>query len=91
MDLEELARSMERLLEPIHAFYEYLGSLSNGDALRADMVLVDNALGALGFGKNDPQASVAAYRLAEVAKNAPLCAEEVVKMFNQLGETLVSF
>jgi hypothetical protein len=83
--------SVEMLIHlAMNMFYEYLGFLSNGEVLQADMVLVNEATRALeSSGEGNQQASVAAYRLAEVAEGAPLLAEELVRMFNHLGEALM--
>ncbi len=70
------------------SFYDYLGTLPDGEELRADMELVDAAAGALDRGENDPQVSGVAYRLAEIAENAPLYAEELVEVFSQVAEAL---
>jgi hypothetical protein len=88
---EKMDRDEEKfILSAFGGFYEYLETLPDGEALQADMVLVGQAAEVvLEHGGNNSQASVAAYRLAEVAASAPSVFEAFVGTFNWLGEVLM--
>jgi hypothetical protein len=80
---------VEKLVDmALDTFYLYLGSLPDGRMLQQELELVCETLDK---GELSQQASEAAARLAELASDAPLLAEEIVEVLGEVSGMLKPF